>query len=318
MSAASPSTDVPTRRDVWVRMLIYPRHTLPTALAPVLVAAGLALHDGVFAPGAAAAALAAGWLIQLGGVVADNYHNLRRHPDDREHPLLVRALEAGVVDLRLLARATAGCYLLAALPGAYLVRVGGVPALGIGIVSAGASLAYSSDPLRLGDRGLGDPLFFLFFGIVSVWGAYYVQAASTLAAGFPTSLPGGSVTPESLAAGLPMAALITNILLIDNIRDLRFDREKGERTLAVIVGRGWTEVEMGALTALAYAVPVWFLQRPGHGVAVLLPLITLPYAVVIFRRVRESDHWEELLPLTPQAGQLAVAYALLFAGGLAL
>jgi len=53
MSAVSPSDAVPTRRDVWVRMLLYPRHTLPTAVAPVLVSAGLALHDGVFAPGAA-------------------------------------------------------------------------------------------------------------------------------------------------------------------------------------------------------------------------------------------------------------------------
>lgn len=318
MSAASPSTEVPTRRDVWVRMLIYPRHTLPTALAPVVVAAGLALHDGLFAPGAAAAALAAGWLIQLGGVIADNYHNLRRHPDDREHPLLVRALEAGVVDLRLLARATAGCYLLAAVPGAYLVRVGGLPALVLGVVSAGASLAYSSDPLRLGDRGLGDALFFLFFGIVSVSGTYYAQAASILATGFPMGVPGGALTLESVAAGLPMAALITNILLIDNIRDLRFDREKGERTLAVIIGRDWTEVEMGVLTAMAYAVPVWFVSRSGHGVAVLLPLLTAPYAVMIFRRVRRADHWEDLLPLTPQAGQLAVAYAILFAAGLAV
>lgn len=318
MSTASPSTEVPTRRDVWVRMLIYPRHTLPTALGPVLVAVGLALHDRVFAADAAAAALAAGWLIQLGGVIADNYNNLRRHPDDREHPLLVRALEAGVVDLRLLARATAGCYLLAAVPGAYLVRVGGLPMLVLGLASAAASLAYSSDPLRLGDRGLGDPLFFLFFGIVSVCGAYYAQAASSLAGTFPRGLPPGTLTLESLVASLPMAALITNILLIDNIRDLRFDREKGERTLAVIIGRDWTEVEMVALTALAYAVPLWFVTRADHGLAVLLPLLTVPYAVEIVRRVRAADHWEELVPLTPQAGQLGVAYALLFAAGMAL
>jgi len=251
-------------------------------------------------------------------VIADNYHNLRRHPDDREHPLLVRALEAGVVDLRLLARATAACYLLAAVPGAYLALVGGVPLIVLGVASVAASLSYSSDPLRLGDRGLGDALFFVFFGVVSVCGAYYAQAASTLAPSFPTGLPANTLTPESLAASLPMAALITNILLIDNIRDLRFDREKGERTLAVIIGRTWTQVEMGALTGLAYLVPVWFFFRPGHGPAVLLPLLTLPYAVVVLRRVVAADGWEELIPLTPQAGQLALAHAALFAAGLAV
>jgi len=42
---------LPSRRDLWIHMLVYPGHTLPTALAPVLVAAGLAFHDGVFAAG---------------------------------------------------------------------------------------------------------------------------------------------------------------------------------------------------------------------------------------------------------------------------
>ena len=39
-----------TRREVWTRKLLYPGHTLPTALAPILVAVGLALHDRVFSP----------------------------------------------------------------------------------------------------------------------------------------------------------------------------------------------------------------------------------------------------------------------------
>ena len=83
---------LPSRRDLWIHMLVYPGHTLPTALAPVLVAAGLAFHDGVFAAGPALLALLAGWLVQLGGVLTDNYENLVRHPSDREHPQLVRAL----------------------------------------------------------------------------------------------------------------------------------------------------------------------------------------------------------------------------------
>ena len=37
-------------REVWTRKLIYPGHTLPTALAPVMVGVGLAVRDDVFAP----------------------------------------------------------------------------------------------------------------------------------------------------------------------------------------------------------------------------------------------------------------------------
>ena len=79
--------------------LCLPGHTFPTAFAPVIVAAGLAQHDRVFALGPVLLAFAAGWLIQFAGVVTDNYSNLRREPDDREHPELVRAMASGLLSL---------------------------------------------------------------------------------------------------------------------------------------------------------------------------------------------------------------------------
>ena len=74
-----------SRREVWTRKLLYPGHTFPTAIAPVAVGIGLAHHDGVLAAGPALLAFVAGWLIQFAGVVTDNYTNLLRQPDDREH-----------------------------------------------------------------------------------------------------------------------------------------------------------------------------------------------------------------------------------------
>src|SRR3989304_1216413 len=61
-----------SRRAVWVGVLLYPRHPLPTAAAPVLVAAGLARHAGVFALLPVLAAFLAGWLLQLGGGTPGN------------------------------------------------------------------------------------------------------------------------------------------------------------------------------------------------------------------------------------------------------
>lgn len=306
-----------TRRAVWVGMLLYPRHTLPTAVAPVAVAVGLAAHDGVLGPGPALAAFVSGWLIQLGGVITDNYHNLRRHPDDREHALFVEALRRGVVTMRELRRAIYACYLAAAAVGIYLVYVGGLPVALVGLASAAASLAYSSNPYPLGDRGLGDLLFFIFFGPVSVVASYYVQAAATLAQAWPLTLPAGSVTGPALAAGLAVGALTTNILLVDNIRDLDYDRSKGERTLAVIIGAGWTRIEYAALLAFAYLVPLWFWLRGGFGPSALLPLLSLPYGVLVAHRVWRARTHEALIPMSPQAGQALLAYSFLFALGVA-
>ncbi len=307
----------PTRRDVWVRMLLYPRHTLPTAAAPVAVAVGLAVARGTAAAGPAAMAFLAGWLIQLGGVFADNYNNLARHPDDREHPQLVRALQAGVITMETLRRAVSACYLAGAAAGLYLVWLGGAPALVIGLASIVASLAYSAGPFPLGDRALGDPLFFVFFGVVSVVGTYYVQAASVLAPPFPMAVPRGAIPLSAVWVSLPVAALTTNILVIDNIRDRAFDAAKHEITLAVVLGETWSRVEYLALLALAYAVPVALWWR-GGAAAVLLPLLSLPYGVVVARRVWTRRGYEPLLPMTPQAGQVLLLHSVLFAVGLAL
>lgn len=299
-------------------MLLYPRHTLPTALAPVAVAGGLAVRDGVAALWPALAALAAGWLIQLGGVFADNYNNLRRHPDDREHPAFVEALRRGIVSLYLLRRAVIACYVLALLPGAYLIWVGGVPALAVGAVSALASLAYSADPFPLGDRALGDPLFFVFFGVVSVAGTYYVQAASILAGPLPVGVPEGAIGATVFVASVPVAALTTNILVIDNIRDRTFDADKGEITLAVLLGDRWSRAEYVALLVLAYATPVAMWAAGLAGAGVLLPLLTLPYGVVVAVRLFRRSSYEELLPMTPQAAQLGLAFSVLFGTGFVL
>ena len=312
-----PDSPTPTRRDVWVRMLLYPRHTLPTAVAPVCVATGLAVADGVAALGPAVGALLAGWLVQLGGVFADNYNNLRRNPDDREHPAFVRALEAGVVTLATLRRAVWGTYLAAVVVGMWLVWYGGLPALLIGVASILAGLAYSSDPFPLGDRALGDLLFFLFFGVVSVAGAYYVQAAVVLGPPLPVSPPTGSLPAAAFVVSLPVAALTTNILVIDNIRDREFDAEKDEITLAVLIGDTWSRIEYLALLVLAYAVPA-VMVFSGAGAWVLLPFLSLPYALVVAGRVWVRRTHEELVPMTPQAGQVVLLHSVLFGIGLAL
>jgi 1,4-dihydroxy-2-naphthoate octaprenyltransferase len=298
-------TRVISRREMWVHMLLYPGHTLPTAAAPAMVAVGLAIHDQVFAPVPVLLAFLAGWLIQLGGVLTDSYENLVRHPSDREHPQLVHALRDGALTLSGLRAAILGCYGVALLAGAWLLHHAGLPVLVIGLLSIGASWIYSAGPFPFGERGLADPLFFVFFGMVSVAGCYYVQAV-------PEAFPFAA-----LALALPIGALITNILIIDDIRDREFDLVKGKRTLAVRRGAHWSRAEFVTLLALSYLAPFWFWLGLGFGAWVLLPLLTLPYAVSTVRGVLTLYRFEDLVPMTPKAARLLLAYAVCLAVGVA-
>jgi 1,4-dihydroxy-2-naphthoate octaprenyltransferase len=302
-----------TRREVWTRKLLYPGHTLPTAIAPVLVGIGLAYHDHVLAPVPALLAFLAGWLIQFAGVVTDNYSNLKREPDDREHPELVRAVASGLLSLADLRTTILASYGLAAVIGLALTAMAGWPVIAIGLMSIAASWAYSAGPWPFGRHGFADPLFFIFFGTVSVIGTYYVQAAVVLGpAHWREALPFTAV-----AVSLPIGALITNILIIDDIRDRDFDVVKGKNTIAVRFGKGWSRAEFLCLLAFAYLAPLWLWLSLGFSVWVLLPLLTLPIAALVTRAVWTRDRFEELVPMTPRMAMLTVAYAICLTVGLA-
>jgi len=303
-----------SRREIWARKLVYPGHSFPTAAAPVIVAIGLAYHDGVFAPVPALLAFLAGWLIQFAGLVTDNYENLLREPEDREHPELVQAVKSGLLTIAGLKATIIVCYGLALLAGLYLVAVAGMPVVAIGLLSIAASWAYSAGPWPVGRHGLADPLFFLFFGVVSVMGTYYVQAAATHGSSdWLRALP-----LSAFALSLPIGALITNILIIDDIRDRDFDVVKGKRTVAVRFGKWWSRIEFLALMGFSYLAPFFFWLGLGFGPWTLLPLLSLPFAAWLARELWRRDQFAQLVPMTPLAAQLVMAYAVLLAGGLAL
>lgn len=161
-------------------------------------------------------------------------------------------------------------------------------------------------------------MFFIFFGTVSVVGCYYVQAAPayshpTFWQAVPDALP-----LAAFALSLPIGALTTNILIIDDIRDREFDVVKGKRTLAVRAGVAWSRREFVALLALSYLTLFWFWLGLGFGAWILLPLLTLPYALSTLRGVLMLERFEDLVPMTPKAARLLMAYAVLLAIGVAM
>ena len=138
----------PSRRDIWVDLLLYPGQTLPTAAAPVIVAVGLAVHDHVFAPAPLLLAFLASWLIHVGGVFTDNYVLISQHPDVPEHPELLAAPQERNADVAWSRGWRSSPVLpLAVLPGPYLLHVAGIPVVVLGAIGIVASLGYSLAPI---------------------------------------------------------------------------------------------------------------------------------------------------------------------------
>ena len=290
--------------------------TLPAAAAPVLVGTGLAVYRDVFAPLPALAALVGALLIQVGTNFANDYYDAQSGVDSDEREGFTRVTQSGLIGPTEIRRAMVGTFALAIVLGTYLVFVGGLPIVVVGLSSVAAGVLYAGGPYPFGSYGLGDFFVFVFFGLVAVTGTYYVQAAS-FAQSFPLWLPPGTLPLAAVVASLPAAGLSTNILVVNNLRDRETDMAAGKRSLAVIVGYRWSRVEFLCMTGMAYTIPLVF-WLTGYGALVLAPLLTLPYAARIAATVLTRTDGDALNPALEQVGKLLAAHSLLFALGLAV
>ncbi len=306
-----------SRTKAWV-MAARPQ-TLPAAAAPVIVGMGLAGTQGVFAPVPALMAFIGAALIQIGTNFANDYYDAKKGADTDDREGFTRVTQSGLIPASQVKQATILTFGLAILSGTYLVFVGGLPILAIGLVSVFCGWAYTGGPYPLGYHGLGDLFVFVFFGIVAVMGTFYVQAAAVTSGTLPITIPPGTVTIEAFVASLPIAGLSTAILVVNNIRDRETDAQTGKNTLAVRLGYRASRLEYAGLLALGVFGPLWFwLQADGFGAVVLLPLVTLPYAIAVTRTVWTRTEGAALNPALEATGKLLALYALLFAVGLIL
>ncbi len=275
--------------------------TLPAAAAPVVVGTACAHASGGVAWGPALAALSGALAIQIGTNFANDVFDAERGADgpDRVGPL--RAVSAGLITASAMKRAMALAFAAASLFGLYLTISAGWPIAIVGLVSIAAGIAYTGGPYPLGYHGLGDVAVMIFFGFVAVCGTAFVQL--------------GHVPALAWWASLPVGALATAILVVNNVRDRTTDARVGKRTLAVRFGRRGALVEYTVLVVLAYAVPV-VLALCGAAAWRLLPLITLPLAVARLRSLIGAVSGPEHNACLAATAQLLALHGILFAVGL--
>ncbi len=275
--------------------------TLPAGAAPVIVGAAVAQQAGRFEPSAVIFALLGALFIQIGTNYANDVFDFEKGADTSERVGPVRAAQAGLLSARALKVGMVLSFVLAALCGVYLTWVAGPVILVIGVASILAGVLYTGGPWPLGYHGLGDVFVMLFFGFVAVCGTVYVQTLEILPMAWPASLGVG--------------ALSTAILVVNNIRDRKTDIKAGKRTLVVRLGRQAGTTEYGLMLALAYgscAVMAWM---AGLAWSLLLPLLTLPHAIGLARKVARQEG-AALNPLLGATARLLLLYSLLLAFGL--
>ena len=277
--------------------------TLTAAFAPVAVGTACAWRVGAFRWDAALAALLGAFLIQIATNFANDMFDFQKGADTEERLGPTRAAQAGLLTVRQLRGGIIVTFVLALGAGVYLTCVAGPAVVVIGLASMTAGLAYTGGPFPLAYNGLGDVFVMAFFGFVAVCGTAFVQALF--------------VPPIAWAASIPIGALATAILVVNNVRDFEGDARAGKTTLVVRFGRKGGVREYAVLLAAAYATPIVMVVLEPVRFWTLLPLLTGPWAVRLFRSVA-NDRGLVLNETLAGTAKLLSVFGVLFAIGIAL
>jgi 1,4-dihydroxy-2-naphthoate octaprenyltransferase len=239
---AEANEDAPrmTKRQALIAELRVP--FLTASIIPVVLGAAIAWgRYQVFAWDLFIWTLIAGVFIHLGANISNDYfdHTDESTGTDDINVEYIRPFSGGsrMIQLGYLTPrevlAEAMVFLsLAVVIGLYLAWVRGIVILIIGVIGVGSAFFYTAPPFHFVKRGIGEVFIGLNFGVLMVFGAFYVQVPV--------------IELEPIIGSLPVALLITAVLYINQFPDFKADRDSGKRTLVVRLGR--------AAAAKGYAV----------------------------------------------------------------
>ena len=108
---------------------------------------------------------------------------------------------------------------------------------------------------------------------------------------------------------IPVGLLNTAILAVNNLRDRRGDALAHKRTLVVRFGQRFGRLQYASLLGLSY---VTLLLLAWHTTQLwwLIPLLSLPYAVLLIARVNAREG-KALAPLLGATAKLSIVFSAL-------
>ncbi len=277
--------------------------TLPAAAAPVFVGTSVAVADGVFDVWRFLCALFGALFIQIGTNLANDYSDARRGADTEDRLGPVRVTAGGLIPPRHVLYGIWASFGIAVLFGTYLIATAGWELLVIGVASIIAGVLYTGGPRPYGYAGMGELFVFLFFGVVAVAGSAFVQLEE-----WPL---------VAILASIPVGALASAVLVVNNVRDRETDARVGKRTLAVRLGPDRGRDLYTAMIVVSYASLILIAVAHKSGWP-LLALASFPLALKWNGVVRHHHDGPTLNGALAGTAQLELAFCVLLSAGILL
>lgn len=286
--------------------------TLPLSVSGIILGSGLAYVHSDFQLAIFLLALTTTLFLQILSNLANDYGDFVSGKDNEKRIGPRRTMQSGKLTKKEMLRMIAVFIVLSLLSGVLLIYLGTLKLnqlalimyLALGISAIVAALKYTMGKKPYGYRGLGDVFVFLFFGIVSTCGTYFLHDNH-----FSWDL----LLPASMLGFLSVA-----VLNLNNLRDYESDKQNKKNTLVVYMGVKNAKIYHVFLILLPYVLGIVYLflnKASFYAYAFLVSaLVLLPHLVRVIKNKQAKD-------IDPELKKVALTtflICILFVGGLIL
>ena len=204
--------------------------TLPLSVSGIIVGTTIAVSEGVFSITIFSLALATTLGLQVLSNFANDYGDGVKGTDNEDRVGPQRAIQSGLISQKEMFQVIVITAIVTLLFAVLLIYAAfGKENLGyalffflLGVGAIAAAIKYTVGKSAYGYRGLGDVFVFIFFGLVAVYGSYFLYAHQW---NWLVLLPSFSI-----------GFLSMGVLNLNNMRDRISDEKAGKNTLVVKLG----------------------------------------------------------------------------------
>lgn len=262
--------------------------TLPLSMSGIVLGSGLAWSEGRMSWPVFALAICTTLSLQILSNLSNELGDAQKGTDADQQERVAYGLQAGTITVVQMKRMiglfvglcvlfgtalvwTAFCTLLSVQSGVFLL---------LGLLAIIGAMTYTLGKHSYGYMGLGDLGVFLFFGLLSTIGGYYLQTQQ--------------VTADAVWSGVAIGLPCVGVLNLNNIRDMKNDRLHGKRTFA-----GWLGETGGRVYhTLLLSVSLLLFVAYGHYWTLLVLPVWIWHLWYIWTKQEGLDRQMPVLMLT--------------------
>lgn len=279
--------------------------TLPLSVSGILAGTGMAVREGLFDGVILLFALLTTLGLQILSNFANDYGDGIKGTDNAERVGPQRALQSGAITDKQMKKAMIWTSLISLVFAVILIfsafhksQIGYVLLfLILGLLAIAAAIKYTVGKTAYGYHGLGDVFVFLFFGLLSTVGSYFLYTHHLK-------------SEIWLLAGI-MGLLSTAVLNLNNMRDRQSDQRAQKITLAVKLGEERSKQYHFGLILVSLALTLIYIITAQNELNWLLLVAFIPLLIHL-KKVKENKIPQDLDPELKKVALSAVLFSIIY------